>query len=52
MVRQKERVVVESVRKRKKKMGFITIMPPVIRAKICKNATGLLNSSRVRVEFK
>ena len=30
--------------KEKKKMGFITIMPLVIRAKICKNVTGHLNS--------
>ena len=42
--RERERVVDKSARKRKKKMGFIIIMPLVIRAKICKNVTGHLNS--------
>ena len=34
--------------KEKKKMSFITIMPPIIRAKICKNATGHLNSISIQ----
>ena len=45
--RERERESVWLLRvsgKEKKNMGFITIMPPIIRAKICKNATGHLNS--------
>jgi hypothetical protein len=43
--REREREwLIRVPRKEKKKMGFITIMPLVIRAKICKNATDHLNS--------
>ena len=34
--------------KEEKQMGFITIMPSVIHAKICKNATGHLNSVSIQ----
>jgi hypothetical protein len=35
-------------KKEEKKMVFITIMPSVIHAKICKNATGHLNSVSIQ----
>ena len=45
--RERERVWslrVSKKEKKKKKMGFITKLPPVICVKHYKNATGLLNS--------
>ena len=42
--REREWLLRVSGKEKKKKMGFITIMPPVIHAKICKNTTDHLNS--------
>ena len=48
MVREREREWLLRVSGKEKKMGFITIMPPVIRAKICKNVTSHLNSVSIQ----